>query len=69
MRGMLVFLPTLKVSLARAGIDTRNAAAQCLATRLHFVCVSEVQEADEFGGVLSDEYVYELQLPLLSVST
>ena len=64
MRAVLAFLPSLGVSLARADIDTSNLAAQRLVSRLNFVQVSEVQDTDEFGGVFSDEFIYELQLPV-----
>ena len=61
---MLAFLPSLGVSLAKAYIDTRNLASQRLVTRLGFVQVDEILVADEFKGEVSDEYVYELQLPV-----
>ena len=64
MRAVLGFLPTLGVVRAKAYIDTRNLASQRLITRLGFVQVGEILAADEFKGEVSDEYVYELQLPV-----
>ena len=69
LRALLNFLPSLKVDRARASLDTRNAASARLVERLGFVRVGEVKGADEFKGRVSDEYVYELRLPALPVST
>ena len=65
LRALLDFLPSLGVGRARASLDTRNAVS----ARLDFVRVGEVKGADEFKGRVSDEYVYELRLPALPVST
>lgn len=64
MRALLDFLSGLGVGRARANLDTRNVASARLVERLGFVRVAELKGADEFKGAVSDEYVYELQLPV-----
>lgn len=69
LHALLCFLPSLNVGRARANLDTRNRSSARLVERLGFVRVSELKGADEFKGEVSDEYVYELPLPALPVST
>ncbi|WP_424951776.1 GNAT family N-acetyltransferase [Deinococcus sp.] len=70
MRALLDFLHTgLGLTRFRAHLDTRNAASARLAERLGFVRVAELKGADEFKGVVSDEYVYELHSPVPPAQT